>query len=68
MADRDRKNDPSAVGSDPDVRFSYANERTFLGHVGPAALQAARQSAAGPGGGLIARIRAWLRLLRLPGL
>ena len=49
--------------------LSHANERTFLGHVGPAALQAARQSAAaGPDGGLIARIRAWLRRLRLPGL
>jgi inner membrane protein YidH len=30
MADRPRKNDPTAVGTDPDVRFSYANERTFL--------------------------------------
>jgi 8-oxo-dGTP diphosphatase len=49
--------------------LSHANERTFLSQVGPAALQAARQSAAGgPDGGLIARIRAWLRRLRLPGL
>jgi len=48
--------------------LSHANERRFLSHVGPAALQAARQSAAAaPVGGLIARIRAWLRL-RLPGL
>ena len=30
MADRERRDDPSAVGTDPDVRFSYANERTFL--------------------------------------
>jgi len=49
--------------------LSHPNERTFLSQVGPAALQAARQSAAGgPDGGLIARIRAWLRRLRLPGL
>ena len=48
--------------------LSHANERAFLGHVGPDALQAARQSAEGSDGGLIARIRAWLRRLRLPGL
>jgi len=48
--------------------LSHANERRFLGRVGPAALQAARQSAARPGGALIARIAAWLRRLRLPGL
>jgi 8-oxo-dGTP diphosphatase len=48
--------------------LSHANERRFLGRVGPAALQAAGQSAARPGGALIARIAAWLRRLRLPGL
>jgi 8-oxo-dGTP diphosphatase len=48
--------------------LSHANERAFLSHVGPAALQAARRSAEAPDGALIARIRAWLRRLRFPGL
>jgi 8-oxo-dGTP diphosphatase len=46
--------------------LTHANERMFLGRVGPAALQAAGQSAERPAGTLIARIWAWLR--GLPGL
>ena len=46
--------------------LSHANERAFLGRVGPAALQAARHAAKAPALTLIARIRAWLR--SLPGL
>jgi putative membrane protein len=30
MAGRPRRQDLADVGTDPDVRFSYANERTFL--------------------------------------
>ena len=30
MAGRTRRQDLADVGTDPDVRFSYANERTFL--------------------------------------
>ena len=48
--------------------LSHANERRFLSHAGPPALQAARQSAEAPDGALIARFRAWLRRLRFPGL
>ena len=50
--------------------LTHAHERAFLRDVGPAALQAARRSGTGApaGSALVARIRAWLRRLRLPGL
>ena len=50
--------------------LTHAHERAFLRAVGPAALQAARQSPTGArfGSALVARIRRWLRVLRLPGL
>ena len=50
--------------------LTHAHERAFLRDVGPAALQAARQSevTGSEGTTLVARIRAWLLRLRLPGL
>ena len=46
--------------------LTHANERAFLGRVGPAALRTAQQSDVGSGT-LIARIWSWLRSRLLPG-